>query len=218
VTFSSGISTVRSTTPSGANRCTAPPPYSATQMQPSSSTASPSRGPTLDRRERAPVRDLAVGVVEDVDALRRRVDEVHACAVRRPAEAVRDRQPVELLHELRSVPPVERRRALTLVERHRADPEPARVVARAVVRADVRRPRELDERAAVQQREPVGKRDEHVAVVRRRARADHCAELRHRVARAVERVQLTRLDVDEEQPLADGIPARSFRQEERRVE
>ena len=64
----------------------------------------------------------------------------------------------------------------------------------------------------IDERQPVGQRDEHRAIAGGRRRADHRLEGDRPVLPALQNVQLPAFDVDPQQAPSCGIPAWSFRE------
>ena len=111
------------------------------------------------------------------------------------------------------IEPVERARGRPMVDRRRPDPQPAGRIARAVVRAQVGAVAEPRQHlAARQELDPIGQRDDEVAVDRRVRTPDHGVEVLDRVG-AVVAVNGAALDVD---PGEDAVvEPRAFRERHR---
>jgi len=175
-------------------------------------------GVRLDCRESTPIleRPGADVVVEHVDRIRRRVDVIHAGPVRRPAEPIRERHVRHHGCE-RPVESVQRPAPRLELALEAADPEAAGGIAGAVVQPQVRAVRQHSERFArlvrqIEHGQAVGQRDKQSTVGHGRDRARLIVELDCPVAagRELDHVHAATVDVDPEQRLAYGIPARSL--------
>ena len=166
--------------------------------------------------------------VERVDARRAAVGEVHRGALRAPADPVGDGQVGEhggaAAVQLQAVQGPGARR---LVVGHRAGPEPTDGVARAVVHPHVGAPRlglsQLVHHAELVDVDVAGARGEHPPTGGRRGDRAHVAIegdglLRHQEAVGVElgAVEAGAEDVDPQQLVGLGVPARSFGELSRR--
>jgi hypothetical protein len=78
----------------------------------------------------------------------------------------------------------------------------------------VRQPNEGTHRLVgkIDQRKPIGQRDEHRAAVRWRRRAHHRVEANRTIVSAVENVQFAAFDVHPQQAPCRGVPPWSFRE------